>query len=446
MADIYSRFQKLSLGNGVPVHHLHLPDAKRQYVCFLLHAGSYHSQDYPGLGHFTEHIVANSAGCKKLQKEIAEEGGSLHGGGGATYGFGTAYGFYLPAGHAWIPSLIERFKDYVFANPLNHGIEFEKNPFLAERAERFPNLEETSKKFLRYYGVENIWATPDIAFGTPESIKNITHADVERLYRSQYTVANLSIIGVGPLVWADFQKLLDTAGWNTLPMAGQRFAPAAPLEQVPGPRLGRFALAVPRINNTELFAVAHLPRTFHDGTLRITSTIIRRYFHELLREEKGIVYAVRAVWGSSRVTYGWLNIACQGISPQRTGEFWLLYQKACEDICNPAILTADYIEKCRRHALNRFLSAEETSEDIHNSSIHFLTQNSRIHTDAEQLAEIESASHDQIRTAIAALCSPASYTELHLPEGTSAPAGLPVYELHATAEAFRTGQVPSPKS
>ncbi len=444
MFDPYASFQNFQLSNGIPVHHLHLSSAKKQSIGFLLHSGTYHSCTYPGLGHFVEHIVANSAGCKTLQKEMAEEGGSLLGSGGMTYSFGTGYGFDLPTGHAMIPSLVQRFKDYVFANPLSHSIDFEKSPFTAERAERFSDVDETSKKFLRYRALGGGWAAPDIGFGTNESIKNISLADVTAYYRKHYTPANLSVLCVGSLSREAFEKTLTDAGWASLALAGQRFTPPTHGLSAPAPLLGRFAIAVPRISNTELTAVAQLPRSFSNGVLRVATRVIQRYFNQFLREEKGIVYHVRVSWNNWRGTHAALVLVCQGVSPSRTAEFWSLYQTACGDIQKPSVISGEYIEKCRRSSYNSILSYEETSEQIYHSSISYLFQEGGILTDTHLLEEISAASHDHIRAAIASLCSVTAYTELDLPEGTPAPAGLPLYGLHAAADALAQCRLPTP--
>lgn len=443
MRDWFGEIQYFQLPNGMPVVHLHMPERPQQFMGFILRAGTYHTRDIPGLAHFAEHIVANSAGCVKLNKNLWEKGGHLLGGGGSTGALTSRYGFGLLADSPELESLARYHIDYIFKNSLSHDIEGEKGPFAAEFNKAFPTRRRLTVPHVVHASLcSGDWETPTLGFGTEQGISPFTRQDVEAFYREYYHPGNVShILSVGPLNRPALEQLLERSGWSGL--ARERSANPVYLPSFTGhaPRLNQIASYDPEATSCDSTHITVFPLAIPLHVVNVTRTIFAEHLQEKLRENARLIYNLK-VQSPLNCNHHRFFVSCAGIAASRSQEFWDAYRSAMDSLVSGEAITDSLVERAKKIQEIGFRTEDLTAERIYSIAERRLMSGLPLVSAQENIEGYRSVSTQQVRQLAATMSWENSFIALDLAPGAAVPSGLPHYDLFDVRAALAEGRAP----
>lgn len=443
MFDPYARFTENRLENNIPVYSLCLPDRPKQYVMFCLNVGNYHSQEHRGIAHMLEHVVAESAGAAALRNEARENGGKLLGGGGMTYNYWTCYGFALPGDNAVaIRSFIAKHRDYVLNNPLSYSVETEKEPFLVERQREFSIVDRAIKEWINYESISpGYWETPDIAFGTPESIRAFSQDELRQFYKTHYTPGNAFIISSGPLPEQEIMEMIKSTGWGDYTGGVKSLQPSEPYK-VADPLLKSCAFEATSLSGATFGVTSLIPGgqcTKID--LVIFSRVALRHFQKILREQHKLVYNIDVDFFWRRDLQA-ISFDINGIQPENIDKIAEIFRETIENA--PKEISTDKLEQARKECVFDVAYNELPVEQITRGAGIRLMDFGYVISNQEIIDNLRKVDLGRVVEFFSYMHPSRAMNSWMLPAGVKPPRGIPLYRLdQSSVDALRERRIPA---
>ncbi len=281
------------LDNGLRVMTVELPHLHSAVLGLYVRAGSRHeTADKSGVGHFLEHMFFRGSrghpDTRAMNVAVEDVGGSLNG-----YTSRDHALYYTPIHPSGLAVALGVIADMV-SQPLMRELELEREIILEEMLDevddrgRDIDLDNLSKALL--------WPGHPLAFkiaGTPETVRQLSIADLRHHHQRFYVGANLVLCAAGPLAHGEVLALAE-AGLRGLPR-GERSRESPPPAPPAGPLLRLFPHDE---SQTEFRFNFHAPSETHPDHLALT--LLRRILDDGLSsrlpfrvvERKGLAYSL----------------------------------------------------------------------------------------------------------------------------------------------------------
>ncbi|MGI8925132.1 MAG: M16 family metallopeptidase, partial [Tepidiformaceae bacterium] len=192
-------FTTTTLTNGLRIVTGEMPHTRSATISVYVGAGSrYERDDEAGLSHFLEHMLFKGASRRPTAKEIAEaieSIGGMHN--AATDREVTVYYAKVPSGGAL--ETIDIIADMVRA-PAMDGAELEKERHVI--LEELASVEDSPVELAGLLIDETLWPGQPLGRnvgGTPESVRTLPLASVNRYLRAQYVPSNMVLAVAGDI-------------------------------------------------------------------------------------------------------------------------------------------------------------------------------------------------------------------------------------------------------
>jgi len=190
-------YQKSVLPNGLRVVTAELPHTRSATISVYVGAGSrYERDEEAGLSHFLEHMLFKGASRRPTAKEISEAietVGGIHN--AATDREVTIY--YAKVPYTAAPEALDILSDMV-RDPVMDAAELEKERHVI--LEELASIEDSPAEMAGILIDETLWPGQPLGRnvgGTPESVKTLPLASVNRYMRDQYVPANMVLVAAG---------------------------------------------------------------------------------------------------------------------------------------------------------------------------------------------------------------------------------------------------------
>jgi predicted Zn-dependent peptidase len=288
-------YKKSVLPNGLRVVTGEMPHTRSATISVYVGAGSrYERDEEAGLSHFLEHMLFKGASRRptaKLISEAIESVGGMHN--AATDREVTVY--YAKVPHTAALETVDILADMV-CDPVMDGAELEK-----ERAvilEELASVEDSPGELAGILIDETLWPHQPLGRnvgGTPESVRTLPLASVNRYLKAQYVPSNLVLVASGNVRHKQIVEAADRWLGGMAAVAPGSWYPATARNGAP--RLAvrdketeqaHLCLAFPAVslNHPDRYAVDLLSTVLGEG-------MSSRLFLEL-REERALVYDVHS--------------------------------------------------------------------------------------------------------------------------------------------------------
>ncbi len=287
--------KKTTLPNGIRIVTGEMPHTRSATISVYVGAGSrYEIDEEAGLSHFLEHMLFKGASRRPTAREISEaieSVGGMHN--AATDREVTVY--YAKVPHTAALETVDILADMI-RDPIMDPAELEK-----ERAvilEELASVEDSPGELAGILIDETLWPNQPLGRnvgGTPQSVKDLPLAAVNRYLRAQYVPSNLVFVAAGNVQHERIVEAVDR--WlGTMPAA--KPGPWYPVVDAPQPariaireketEQAHLCIAYPSValNHPDRYAVDLLSTVLGEG-------MSSRLFLEL-REERALVYDVHS--------------------------------------------------------------------------------------------------------------------------------------------------------
>lgn len=293
-------YRKTVLDNGVTVHSINIPSAARTYYEVMVTAGSNNeTADKTGVAHYLEHMLGYGSeeyGEQDLLPYFNRVGGH--------YNFGTGPDRTLYFACA-LPHKIDEFSNRI-ASVLTaptfkpQHVDLERGPIATEELQKrtmmmvnpYVRITQEIFKGSRY-------AIPVI--GMPEHISKINYEDLRAYYEGAYVASNMHVIVVGDI---EHEEWVQKTGQQYATLSQRPSAlPREPLHHPSG------TFSVPMDSGSVQFTLGMaVPKVSMDQSVKdsIFCTLLSHRLHQVLREEKKLVYQINASFednGYDRATF-----------------------------------------------------------------------------------------------------------------------------------------------
>ncbi|MGE5594570.1 MAG: M16 family metallopeptidase [Hyphomicrobiales bacterium] len=190
-------YKRHILPNGLRIITAELPHTRSATVSIYVGAGSrYETDEQAGLSHFLEHMLFKGASRRPTAREMAEaieSVGGMHN--AATDREVTVYYAKVPdiAAFETIDILADMVRD-----PVMDPAELEKERYVI--LEELAGVEDSPAEMAGILTDETLWPAQPLGRnvgGTPESVKSLPLAEVERYMRAQYVPENMVLVVAG---------------------------------------------------------------------------------------------------------------------------------------------------------------------------------------------------------------------------------------------------------
>jgi predicted Zn-dependent peptidase len=400
MWDPYAEFQSTTLPNGLSVHAAHWPGRPWEAIGFVVHSGA--EQDpvgLEGLAHFAEHLVSKNAPVP--QKSIAAFFEDC--GGGVNFGstgyFSTKFDFFVPANKIVLGTAFAFFAQMLLGCRLEKLIERERQVIVGEFHRKYPvefgfDLDMRERRSL-YPG---LWRERSvIPLGSPKSIEQITEADLQTYYDAHFTPANISVVGVGGMQFAELVDVLSRSH-----LAEGKPGTRTPLPQcltdirAPMETHHVFELSLHAQLSTPMEVGYYRSVAVIPGRVNTAIRILKFMLDEILDDE---VRQSRA-W-TYRIASDWCNFLHFHEFMVNCGAMPLNALDAIENVVEECIASLtdreDLFENARRREIASNLMADPNGRKVRDFAMEDLTEYHRIISLAEYGAELEVLTMDDIR-------------------------------------------------
>ena len=190
-------YQKSVLPNGLRVVTADLPHTRSATISVYVGAGSrYERDEEAGLSHFLEHMLFKGASRRPTAKEISEaieSVGGIHN--AATDREVTIY--YAKVPYTAAGDALDILSDMV-RDPIMDAAELEKERHVI--LEELASIEDSPAEMAGILIDETLWPGQPLGRnvgGTPESVRTLPLAAVNRYMRDQYVPANMVLVAAG---------------------------------------------------------------------------------------------------------------------------------------------------------------------------------------------------------------------------------------------------------
>jgi len=288
-------YKRTTLPNGLRIVTAELPHTRSATVSIYVGAGSrYERDEEAGLSHFLEHMLFKGASRRPTAKEISEaieSVGGMHN--AATDREVTVYYAKVPdtAALETIDILADMVRD-----PVMDAAELEKERHVI--LEELASIEDSPPEMAGILIDETLWPHQPLGRnvgGTPESVRTLPLAAVNRYLKAQYVPSNLVLVAAGNV---HHNEVAEAAAHWMGDMPAVVPGPWFPVQ----PRNGSARVAV-RSKDTEQahVCIAYPGLSLHHPdryAVDLLSTVLgegmsSRLFLEL-REERALVYDVHS--------------------------------------------------------------------------------------------------------------------------------------------------------
>lgn len=393
MWDPYAEFQTTTLPNGLTIHATHWAERPWEALGFIIHTGAENDPvGLEGLAHFVEHMVCEGIGMerKEITRFFEDCGGGVRlGNTGYPY---TRYGFFIPKEKEVIQKALEIFGEMLLSAKINKFVERERQVIIGEFHQHYPvsfrlDLDRREHKAL-YNGY---WLERFVRpLGSPESVKQITKADLQSHYDTHYTPTNISVVGVGGATLEELVELLSLSpfavskkGMRTpLPEKATEFAP--PLETNHIFELSKHATMSVPLEVGGYRSVARIPGTVNWQPIRILGEVLDDALFEEIRERRAWTYSIRTSRHDYR-HFGEFSIDCSGVSLQALDEISSVVEACIASLRD----REDLFQRTKSQILARQLLVDLTGEKLCQSAADDLADEQRIVPLAEVRSDIE---------------------------------------------------------
>ncbi len=215
------------------------------------------------------------------------------------------------------------------------------------------------------YGPDHPWGRP--AGGTPETVKSITRADLDRFHREWYRPNHAIVAVSGDTTLPEVKKLLDAklAGWKRRAVPALRLPPLPRIERrtvtivdKPGSSQSQVWVVEP------LFAATHPDRVPFLVANNVLGGLFGSRLNMNLREEKGYSYGVSSGARLGRTTGSFT--AAGGIQARFTSEALAEYEKELSDFSGGELRPGE-LERSKEASIRSLPARLETNDAVSGS-------------------------------------------------------------------------------
>lgn len=330
------------LANGLKIWYKHIP-AQTAVLCAIIDAGSRHDGEYPGIAHFTEHMLFQ--GTKKMQGEEIKLVAAKN---GIRINASTAKEFMTVDLEAILPDKIETAMDIcyeVVTSPI-----FPKDAFEKERRVVLNEIRDKEDRPLsKAMELANaiICKPPFVipVLGTVEVIEDLKVESMIEFHASRFMPKHITVCYAGPMSMQALVALCNVkfGKWRPTHKAqwdSNKFVTHKTQAVLHKPMQSQVAavIAYPgtRIESEDKLALKLLCDIIGGGAM------ISRMFRQL-RNEQGLCYFCGAFSQEFYSADGLLAL-CGNINPARTPEFINGALKIIEDINDKAPITQEELD------------------------------------------------------------------------------------------------------
>ncbi len=400
MWDPYAEFESTTLPNGLEVHAAHWPGRPWQAFGILIHAGAMHDPvGLEGLAHFVEHMVSENA---RLSKDDIRAFFEDHGGRvdlGRTGHLHTTYRFFVPCEKVVFEQALAIMANMLLQGTLENALEREREVIVGEFHRIFPvNSKFDFMKRKNEALHAGCWLERTVRpLGHPESIRQISQTDLQGLYDTHYTPANMSIVGVGGLPFAQLVELVSRSPFGET-REGSRTVQPAPLADIVPPSEARVVLNASDFSKQPLDvggyeSTAKLPGTIGTQLIRVVDSMLTVVLNEEVREKRAWTYAI----ASERYNHGpfyELSIECRALALSAMGSIEEVIESCVDSLGGKEEL----FEQIVRRARANLSLADLTGIGLCDEALKDLTYHRRIITLEEVDKELERITMADVRS------------------------------------------------
>ncbi len=275
------------LDSGLTVHTINIPSVPKIYYEVLVKSGAASEYGKTGVAHYLEHMFgygSSQFGEKDMLPYFGKKGGE--------YNFTTSFIYTNYHAHA-LPHKVREYSERiatVLTDPIftpDH-VEKERSPILSEELQTRDRLKNDADVHLLplMYGNHR---HGNVVIGLPEDIARISYEDLRSYYDSVYVASNMHVIVVGDVEHDEWVRETERQ-YATLPQRPASIT-MEPLFIQGGTHRRQMDLEA-----MELRIGFVLPQTdaLHAARDNIVSSLINQKLHEVLRDEKKLVYGAGA--------------------------------------------------------------------------------------------------------------------------------------------------------
>ncbi len=403
--------------NGVRIYYKHLPWAPCVHIHLSFTVGAFHDPvGKEGLSHFLEHMIFDGSPTLPDRKAVREwrKTHTLNSWNAHTSHYHTSY--HLRCLPEKFESTLQTMKEQVFSPLLREeDAEHERKVITQEAWGRYHN-----EKLLQYIKEYTAQIFPNHSLsrissplGWPDSIQNISIADIQAWHTAHYHKEMLTVVLVG-----NIDDTIITQTQHALSDIPQ-LTPRTPLyETIPTPLITHITKTADEIGlvkeQVEISISSHKNKPLfspaHDG---LFVSLLRDILYEKMRDEKSLCYGVSV--DRNRTT----DYISLGIDVKTSEEHIDLVKKIIETEIQNITRTdmyRDRFSQIKTTSLEQMRATEHESDDIIESAVSGLVRNGKIRTMQDQIKERDVATFEDMQQAGIYLSDPIyMITEVILP-------------------------------
>jgi predicted Zn-dependent peptidase len=398
MWDPYAEFESGNLPNGLTVHVAHWPKRPWEAMGFLIHSGAEHDPiGLEGLAHFVEHLVSNNTNLpnNEIHKFFNGHGGNAQLG-GTTY-TSVRYHFFVPADKTVMLKAFSIFGQMLLQAKLDNFIERERQVIKGEFFKHYPinfkfELDRRERKCL----YPNYWLERFVRpLGTIDSIERITPRDLQVYYDTNYTSANMSIVGVGGMTLQEIIELLEASPFAEN-KKGARTPLPSPVTNFPYLLETHHSLAMSEhlsapANVGAYRSVTKIPGDTNYGLIQIARIMLNNILNEEVREKRAWTYSINCEDYNFRHFFEFA-IKCSGLKIEALNDI----DHVIEDCITSMREREDLFERFKQCILARNLMCDHNGRTIREEALSDLAKYQKIGTLSDHSREVERATMEDV--------------------------------------------------
>lgn len=418
MWDPYAEFETAVLPNGLTVHAAHWPGKEWIKMGFVIHSGAYHDPvGQEGTAHFVEHLVSMNADvpCHEIEAFFNELGGSVDLGGTSYHA--TKYELFVPIDKEYLERALEIFGTMLMAAELKDAVELERSIIVEEVQRKYPveSIRELAclQKRVLYGGY---WRSRLLSpAGSVESVQTISQEALQAYYDTHYTPRNMQVVSIGGITVQELTPLLEQSLFGSN-KDGKRQPPLSPLADFPPPTENRHIVELSKYLGGQLArtcaygSIGVIPGTISHTTLKVLQRMVRRVLFDEVREVRGWTYHITAGVDYYQEIHEF-SITCDSLSLEAVDKIEIVVNECIVSLAD----RTDLFKQVKRERLAEYRMVDVTAEGMCSNVVDELGRYQKIITFAEEIAELQALTMEDIRSALLWLRPERRWTILRVP-------------------------------
>jgi predicted Zn-dependent peptidase len=363
MRDLYGSFEKSTMQNGVTVY-ASTEGREPENIRVAIRSGAIHDPEgKEGTAHFLEHALTVAANrMEEIEDTFAEFGGTIDL--GETSDSDMQFACFTPPTKQFVAKALDVLGSFVLHDPIPKDIDNERENILSEFSDEYHSCAYYRRllqgnKLLHH---DDPWGRFVDVFGSKESIRQITHEDLET-YRERFFVGrNVTIIGLGSMHLQTLTELIQESPFGQL-RAGEPVRRLEPRSELSPPQ--GTEMVFPKTASSEdesgsdYYTIGRIPGTVTKTAIELAHCLLNRSLFAELRSRTGGAYDTKPEFDARGDCYNFeLKLEQLGTRAfKRVGDII--------NTCIDGILNSEEdLERERQHAIARAPMINESDHEI----------------------------------------------------------------------------------